>query len=167
MGLPRVEPTRIRRFHSTLDIKICAHPCLLAFRAEYILTSIGAGATATSTIDWHEVWLNSPEADELEKEIEEIHIEGRSRPPVETAQKHEFATPWFYQMSLLFRRECEAHWRDPTYLMAKIALNIVAGLFIGFTFFKAKDSIQGTQNHLFVRVHRSSCQCLAYLYISP
>ncbi|KAJ3529193.1 hypothetical protein NM688_g7886 [Phlebia brevispora] len=33
--------------------------------------------------------------------------------------------------------------------MAKIALNIVAGLFIGFTFFKAKDTQQGTQNKLF------------------
>lgn len=36
--------------------------------------------------------------------------------------------------------------------MAKIALNIVAGLFIGFTFFKAKDTLQGTQDKLFVRL---------------
>ena len=35
------------------------------------------------------------------------------------------------------------------YLMAKLILNIVGGLFIGFTFFKAKHSIQGTQNKLF------------------
>jgi len=41
------------------------------------------------------------------------------------------------------------HWRDPTYLVAKLALNVVAGLFIGFTFFQAKYSIQGTQNHIF------------------
>jgi len=33
--------------------------------------------------------------------------------------------------------------------LAKLALNIVAALLIGFTFFKAKDSIQGTQNHIF------------------
>ena len=34
--------------------------------------------------------------------------------------------------------------------MAKLALNAVGGLFIGFTFFKADDSQQGTQNKLFV-----------------
>lgn len=44
----------------------------------------------------------------------------------------------------------QAHWRDPTYIVSKIALNIVAGLFIGFTFWQAKDSMQGTQNKLFV-----------------
>ncbi|EDR13431.1 PDR ABC transporter [Laccaria bicolor S238N-H82] len=33
--------------------------------------------------------------------------------------------------------------------MAKLILNIVSCLFIGFTFFKAKHNIQGTQNKLF------------------
>jgi ATP-binding cassette subfamily G (WHITE) protein 2 (SNQ2) len=52
-------------------------------------------------------------------------------------------------MTTLLIRNSQAYWRDPTYLFAKIALNVVAALFIGFTFFKAKDSIQGTQNQLF------------------
>lgn len=50
----------------------------------------------------------------------------------------------------MLRRDLQRHWRDPQYLVSKIALNIVAGLFIGFTFWKANDSIQGTQNRLFV-----------------
>jgi ATP-binding cassette subfamily G (WHITE) protein 2 (SNQ2) len=33
--------------------------------------------------------------------------------------------------------------------MAKLVLNIVGGLFIGFTFWKSKDTLQGTQNKLF------------------
>ena len=53
-------------------------------------------------------------------------------------------------MMLLLRRDVSAHWRDPTYITAKVALNIASGLLIGFTFFKAKTTIQGTQNHLFV-----------------
>jgi len=32
----------------------------------------------------------------------------------------------------------------------RLALNVVAALFVGFTFFKAKSSIQGTQNKIFV-----------------
>ena len=54
-------------------------------------------------------------------------------------------------MVTLLRRDAQAHWRDPTYLIAKVALNIAAALLIGFTFFKAKDSLQGSQNKLFVR----------------
>lgn len=115
-----------------------------------MLTAIGAGATATSDTDWHDVWIHSPEAAMLQKELDQIHTEGRSRPPVEAALHKEFATPWIYQTMLLLRRDVQAHWRNPTYLMSKVALNITAGLFIGFTFFKAKDSIQGTQNKLFV-----------------
>jgi ABC-type multidrug transport system permease subunit len=44
-----------------------------------------------------------------------------------------------------------SYWRDPTYLMSKLSLNIIGGLFIGF-FFKSKDTIQGTRNKLFVRL---------------
>ena len=41
--------------------------------------------------------------------------------------------------------------------MAKVALNVVAGLLVGFTFFKSKDSLQGTQDKLFVRPIRIYC----------
>ena len=34
--------------------------------------------------------------------------------------------------------------------MAKLMLNIVGGLFIGFTFFKRNNSLEGTQSNLFV-----------------
>ena len=111
---------------------------------------IGAGATASSTIDWHGAWKNSDEARVVQSEIDQILAEGRQRPPVETTLHSEFSTSWGYQMMTLLKRDLERHWRDPTYLMAKLMLNLVGGLFIGFTFYQAKDSIQGTQNKLFV-----------------
>jgi ATP-binding cassette, subfamily G (WHITE), member 2, SNQ2 len=60
-----------------------------------------------------------------------------------------FATSWTYQVVTLFHRNFQYFWRDPTYLLSKVALNVAGGLFIGFTFFKADDSQQGTQNKLF------------------
>ncbi|KDR70391.1 hypothetical protein GALMADRAFT_254847 [Galerina marginata CBS 339.88] len=117
--------------------------------AEYMLDVIGAGATATSQQDWYEIWKTSPEAKQVQEEIEAIHTEGRSRPAVQTELRSEFATSWSYQLWELLKRDAEAHWRDPTYLMAKLILNAVGGLFIGFTFFHSKDSQQGTQNKLF------------------
>ncbi|KAF5378810.1 hypothetical protein D9615_006999 [Tricholomella constricta] len=117
--------------------------------AEFMLDVIGAGATATSEQDWYAIWKRSPESVETQEELENIHKEGRSRPPVEATLHSEFATPWLHQMKALFFRDSRAHWRNPTYLMAKLILNVFGGLFIGFTFFKAKNSQQGTQNQLF------------------
>ncbi|KAF8477639.1 ABC-2 type transporter-domain-containing protein [Russula ochroleuca] len=117
--------------------------------AEYILDVIGAGATATTEIDWDSVWKNSPEARVVDEELETLLQDGRKRHAVDTAQHSEFSTPWVYQTKTLWEREVIRHWRDPTYLMAKLALNLVAGLFIGFTFYKAKDSVQGTQDKIF------------------
>ncbi|KAH9484099.1 Brefeldin A resistance protein [Psilocybe cubensis] len=117
--------------------------------AEYMLDVIGAGATATSDLDWYEIWKKSQEAVKLQEEIDAIHTEGRNRPAVTTEIHNEFATPWGYQVKELFKRNASSFWRDPDYLMAKLVLNAIGGLFIGFTFFQAKDSQQGTQNKLF------------------
>lgn len=114
-----------------------------------MLEVIGAGATATSSQDWYSVWKRSPEAIAVSQEIDTIISEGRKRGAVETELKTEFATPWLVQVKELLVRNVRSYWRNPTYLMAKLTLNGIAGLFIGFTFFKAKDTQQGTQNKLF------------------
>lgn len=115
-----------------------------------MLDVIGAGATASSDLDWHQIWRASEKATTLEQELDNIHTTGRNRPPVQAISHSEFVTSWLYQTTQLLKRDAEAHWRDPSYLMAKIMLNIFSGLFIGFTFFRSKDSQQGTQNKLFV-----------------
>lgn len=138
--------------------------------AEYMLEVIGAGATASSDIEWAGAFKASQVAQNATKDIERIHAEGRNRPAVEGTSswaayyilwlrnvilsatlRSEFATSWGYQVMALLRRNAQNYWRDPGYIMAKILLNIAGGLFIGFTFWKADDSQQGTQNKLFVR----------------
>jgi ATP-binding cassette, subfamily G (WHITE), member 2, SNQ2 len=120
------------------------------FSAEFMLDVIGAGATATSEQDWHEIWRNSSEKTQLDIDINRIHSEGRTRPPVQASIEREFATPWYFQTWELLKRNSQSHYRNPIYLVAKFVLCIFAGIFIGFSFFKAKDSQQGTQNKLFV-----------------
>jgi ATP-binding cassette subfamily G (WHITE) protein 2 (SNQ2) len=126
-----------------------AHCDANANPAEYMLDTIGAGATATASVDWHDIWKRSPEAVELQTQIERIHAEGRARPLTETERHSEFATSWIHQAVILTKRNFLAYWRNPTYLMAKIILNVAGGLLIGFTFFNSKDTLQGTQNKLF------------------
>ena len=58
--------------------------------AEYMLEVIGAGATATSDVDWYSRWKNSHESQDTDKAIERIHEEGLNRPAVEgESQKFE------------------------------------------------------------------------------
>lgn len=133
-------------------------------RAEFILDVIGAGATATSKADWHQIWTASLESMLVHNEIDVIVGQGRNTPPVTAAIRSGFATPWIYQVWALLVRNLTHYWRDPTYLMAKLMLNIVGGLFIGFTFFQRNNSLEGTQNKLFVSIHcRVVCRILTLI----
>ena len=72
---------------------------------------------------------------------------------MQAAIASEFATGWLYQLKQLFTRLAISYWRTPTYVMSKFMLSILGGLLIGFTFFHSKDTLQGTQNKLFVRFY--------------
>lgn len=118
------------------------------YSAEFMLDVIGAGATAKSTQDWHTVWRESCEFEEMQRQIADIHTMGRIHPPVQAAYT---PTSWLYQMHVLLHRNTIAFWRDPTYIMSKMVLNAIGGLFIGVTFYHSADSQQGTLNKIFVR----------------
>ena len=59
------------------------------------------------------------------------------------------STPWIHQTLVVAQRSATAIWRNPTYVTAKLMMNIAAGLFIGFTFWKSPSTMQGIQNKLF------------------
>ncbi|KAJ7364390.1 pleiotropic drug resistance ABC transporter [Mycena albidolilacea] len=117
--------------------------------AEFMLDVIGAGATASSTQDWEAVWRGSPESAKAREELDRIHAEGRKQGAVKATFTSDFASSWMLQAKTLLRRDFRFRWRDPTYLLAKLVLNIASGLLIGFTFYQAKTTQQGTQNQLF------------------
>ncbi|KAF8605578.1 pleiotropic drug resistance ABC transporter [Ceratobasidium sp. AG-I] len=117
--------------------------------AEYMLDVIGAGATASSSIDWHTTWKSAPESTALERELVDMHEHGRRQPTNADERHPEFAATYGNQLSALLVRSFRHYTRNPTYIMSKLLLNVFAGLFIGFTFFKADNSIQGSQNKLF------------------
>ena len=121
--------------------------------AEYVLEVTNVEATASSTLDWHAAWIESRELKTLNSELEEF-ARCRRSPSIRTKQQPQRCTTWLYQVETLLQRDILGHWRDPMYLLAKLVLNVIACLFIGFTFFKADDSIQGTQNKLFVSFPR-------------
>ncbi|CCH45109.1 putative membrane protein [Wickerhamomyces ciferrii] len=119
--------------------------------AEYILESIGAGATASVHEDWYEKWCNSAEYESTTREIQQLVADGASK-PVEHNKELEgtYALPYWDQLMYVTRRTGTQFWRDPQYISAKFFLIIIGGLFIGFTFWAMNDSIIGMQNGMFV-----------------
>ncbi|KIY71652.1 pleiotropic drug resistance ABC transporter [Cylindrobasidium torrendii FP15055 ss-10] len=118
--------------------------------AEYMLETIGAGATASVKENWHSIWKASEEYSSVQRQIDEIHAEGRARPPVKAELHSEYASGWGYQVYQLLMRDFSVHNRDPDYIMAKIFLNIVSGLFLGFSFWRSRNITQAAmQDKLF------------------
>lgn len=119
--------------------------------AEYILEAIGAGATASTDSDWGEIWKNSEECKRVTEDIEAMHQElaGIAATEDSSELKGQFAAPYFVQLWEVFKRTLTYFWRSPDYVLSKIALQVVGGLFIGFTFWKVDHSLGGMQDAMF------------------
>ncbi|KJY00318.1 ABC transporter like protein [Zymoseptoria brevis] len=118
--------------------------------AEYMLEIVGDESS-----DWVGTWNDSKEAGEVQEEIERIHKERSSA--VENSNDDnddpyahaEFAMPFGAQLKMVTHRVFQQYWRMPSYLFAKMALSIAAGLFIGFSFYAADATLQGMQNVIY------------------
>ncbi|SCW04561.1 LAFE_0H16270g1_1 [Lachancea fermentati] len=122
--------------------------------AEYILEAIGAGATASVKEDWHQIWKTSPEAHAADAEVQALiadlskeEVKKNDEASAESTQK--YATSYFYQFRYVWARTATIFWRDVNYLMSKMMLYTIGGLFIGFTFFNVGTSFTGLQNAMF------------------
>ncbi|KAJ7716581.1 ABC-2 type transporter-domain-containing protein [Mycena maculata] len=132
--------------------KYGAHTCPPeANPAEWMLEVIGAARSSNAIHDWSEVWKSSDERVQVRREFDEMvanlsQLEDRR----ESALGYEaFAMPLTTQLWECFKRVWLQYWRTPSYIYSKLALVLVCSLFIGFTFYKAHNDIQGLQNQLF------------------
>lgn len=118
--------------------------------AEYILEQIGAGATGHETLDWPSVWASSTERQAITERIDHFQAQRTSGSKTSsTAPKRQFSLSWFQQYIIVQRRLFVQQWRSTGYIKSKLAINVLGGLFIAFTFYKEPNSIQGLQNKVF------------------
>jgi ATP-binding cassette, subfamily G (WHITE), member 2, PDR len=84
-------------------------------------------------------------------EIEEIHhrLANVQSVAATTHDDGEFAMPFSVQLKAVTKRTFQHYYRSPVYIGGKFILNVLASLFIGFTFYMEDNSIQGFQNKLF------------------
>lgn len=119
--------------------------------AEWMLDVIGAAPGSHNTIDWPQVWRDSPEKAAVREELAEMRRTLIEKPQ-ETNDTHaldEFAAPLPLQLATVTTRVFQQYWRTPSYLYSKTVLIVSTGLFIGFSFWDTPTSLQGIQNQLF------------------
>ncbi|KAG0663045.1 ATP-binding cassette transporter snq2 [Maudiozyma exigua] len=119
--------------------------------AEYILEVIGAGATEVTDVDWHQVWLNSEEGQRAREEVDEniLDLAHKHSMSERNDRPRKYATSYFYQFKYVYLRTALTFWRSTSYIISKLMLMTVAGLYVGFTFFNPGNSRIGMQNTMF------------------
>ncbi|KAI9874352.1 MAG: hypothetical protein M1830_009844 [Pleopsidium flavum] len=118
--------------------------------AEWILNVTGAAVGPQDTHDWSQRWRSSTERQEIKRRLAEMK-ENLSLLPTEheAVSLREFAVPITTQLYTVTRRNFEEYWRTPSYLWSKFFLCTGSAFFIGFSFWKSPNSLQGLQNQLF------------------
>ncbi|EXJ87728.1 hypothetical protein A1O1_04653 [Capronia coronata CBS 617.96] len=154
-----------------------AHQCPPdANPAEWMLEVIGAAPGSHTDIDWVETWRNSPEFHGVRAELEQLKHDRSKLVPVvshksDKASYREFAAPFFQQLLEVQKRVFQQYWRTPSYIYSKLSLCIASGLFIGFSFFMARNTIQGLQNQMFgifmlMTIFGQLCQQIMPLFVT-
>lgn len=118
--------------------------------AEYMLEIVNAGKNSRGE-EWFNVWKQSEPAQQVQREIDQIHEETQhfDLNIADETGGTEFAMPLWTQVWECTYRVFQQYWRMPEYVFAKIFLCVVAGLFIGFSFYGADSTQAGMQNIIF------------------
>lgn len=103
----------------------------------------------SQTIDWVEIWRQSPQNQEVLDHLQQISSNPSRASIIDAQSEREFAMPITAQLYQVMKRDFQEYYRQPDYIMAKLSLGIVCGLFIGFSFWMSDNSNQGFQNTLF------------------
>ena len=128
-----------------------ADPCPKeASPADWMLQVVGAAPGSHAKYDYFEIWKNSKEYAQVQKELDTM-VDELSKLPRDNDPETQFryAAPIWKQYLIATRRTMVQNWRSPGFIYAKFILVILASLFNGFSFFKADKSIQGLQNQMF------------------
>ena len=118
--------------------------------AEYILETMNKSVSDGGS-DWHSIWKSSEEREEVDAEVQRICMEKRSEHTAsnDSTGFSEFAMPLHVQVQAVTHRIFQQYWRMPEYVLAKWGLGLIAGLFVGFTYFDADGTQAGMANVIY------------------
>ncbi|WBW71213.1 ABC transmembrane transporter Pdr1 [Schizosaccharomyces osmophilus] len=98
-------------------------------------------------IDYGAAWESTDAHKHLISELD--HLRSSTISDEEVRSEEEFLSSASYQTFKIMKRNFTLYWRDPTLLISRLLFNILAGLLIGFAFYKQGNGVQRTQNKMF------------------
>ncbi|KAJ9493403.1 Multidrug resistance protein [Exophiala xenobiotica] len=135
-----------------------APPCPPGANPAEWLLNITGGARDPSyrcDIDWPRVWKSSLEFQAVRAELDDLEAKRPRLVQHPSAEKFDkdsyrsYAAPFWIQYHEVQKRVFEQYWRTPSYIYSKLLICAATALFIGFSFFNAKNTQQGLQNQMF------------------
>lgn len=118
--------------------------------AEYMIEVVNKVKNPAG-VDWFDVWKQSKECQAVQEELDRIHRDQQEKVPVDNDSigHSEFAMPLWFQIYQVTYRVFQQYYRMPSYIISKWILGVASGLFIGFSFYQAKSSLQGMQTVIY------------------
>ncbi|KAG5753808.1 hypothetical protein H9Q70_003571 [Fusarium xylarioides] len=117
--------------------------------AEYMIDVVSGEDGPYKDTDWNQVWLQSPEHDQLSKELDHMIEVAASQPSSTNDDGNEFAASMWTQVKLVTHRMNISLFRNTEYVDNKVAMHILLPLLNGFTFWQIGDSLTDLQQNLF------------------
>lgn len=138
--------------------------------AEWMFQITGASAGSENKQDWSAVWNTSEERNAVKAELAHMKDQlsqcpSSSLDASDTDALRPFAATFATQSRIVLKRVFQQYWRTPSYLYSKAALCLFSvsqinhrynthlrffqALFIGFSFWKMPNSLQGLKNQMY------------------
>jgi ABC-type multidrug transport system permease subunit len=115
-----------------------------------MLEVIGAGDPNYKGPDWGDTWEKSPDRTKRSEEIKSMINDRQHVEPTKSLKDdREYAMPLSTQTMAVTRRAFVAYWRTPEYIIGKMSLHIMTGLFNCFTFYHLGYKSIDFQSRLF------------------
>jgi len=147
--------------------------------AEFMLEAIGAGSRhRVGDRDWADIWNDSPEFEEVKKQIIRIKEERQAADLDLKTGKGEYATPLLYQVKVVLRRMNVTFWRTPNYGTAtlktlltegftRLFLHVVIAFFTGVMFWKLGNTAMDLQYRIFVIFQATFLPAVIMSHVEP
>ncbi|PFH49054.1 hypothetical protein AMATHDRAFT_63985 [Amanita thiersii Skay4041] len=118
--------------------------------AEYMLEAIGAGVTPRiGDRDWKDIWLDSPEYQKAKHEIQAIKAAALQKPITDSKLISTYATPFWFQLKEVVKRNNLALWRSPDYIFSRLFVSSFISLFVSLSFLQLGNSLRELQFRVF------------------
>lgn len=115
-----------------------------------LLIEATAQHSSTSSMDWVDVWNNSPEAAATLQRINEVTSAGPGMPELEIGTKsREYASSTMQQIIRLTERTMIQYWRTPDYIYSRLYCSFFHSLLTGLAFLQLGATLADMQYRIF------------------